>query len=60
MLHQLWIAQITFRGGDIFNPMVFPQPILIAKSPDPGFGGNPGASQYDNLADMLMLHSFTP
>ena len=54
--HQLRIACITFRGCDVFDPMLRPKPAFIPKRTKTAFSRNACASKNDNIGhDALPL-----
>ncbi len=49
-LDQLGVARESLGGGDILDPVLFPQFPAIAKGVDPAFGGNSRPGQDDDIA----------
>ena len=51
-MHQLGIPRQRLRRADILDPMPFPQPTRPTKRRDAALGGNAGASQDDDIAEV--------
>ena len=50
-LHQLRIAAKPLRGGDILDPVVFPQAVVGAEGPEAALGADSRAGQDHDVAD---------
>lgn len=55
LMHQRGVAGEGVGGGDILDPVAFPQSAGVAEGPQPAFGGNSGTRQYYDLFHCRLL-----